>query len=750
MSMEHPPIAPVPGGGPQPQQPYNRRHVVGHAVSRYGGRIVLSTLLGMLAGLLVTVAVRETIRPEFAARADLVVQPSAGEAHILNAADNAPLFTYTPEQLIADTSKRVLAEQTARALVQTHIATRAPMSGLVGEAAILAQAKELQDRLHLSPIPDSRGVRIEVKSCDTQHEANQTAEFAARVFLDVTRQLRLEQARTEREHLDKQIAHLGERLTEAERAVWEFQQKAGFKSATKRYGEMSAKKQELQEIRVTKQTITAKLDELTTELGRIHEKLPEALSQPTDEVVTRLFNALDELLTERRERSAVYQPQHPDMKILEEKIQEQQQVIRDTIRDLDQETTGGSNLWQQRQQLFRQQVEQRMRLASLDNREASLRKMLDELVADLPDQPGEHLEYQRLAAAKKTIGKNLECAIERKWRLTNIPGDAPGPVARYNTVRAHTTPRPMAGHSWINVGIGGAAGLVLALGACVITAANDTTVRTAADVAASVNLEVLGAIPKMRFGPARGLFKRRRATCVPTGNEEQLDACVVTRHAPESPIAQAYRALRTNFQFATVNKKAKTVMVTSAAPGEGKTTTVMNLAVAMAAQGMRVLVVDTDLRQPNVHRVLRMERGPGLADVLREGRDPSDVIRTARVENLWVVSAGALPPNPAALIDSPRMSEVLERFRAEFDCVICDAASVLVVTDPALLADKVDTCLLVCAAGFTQRAVLRRATKLLQTARGTVAGVVLNNLETIPRHDGYYGFEEDAGARRPE
>ncbi len=749
MPMEHPPIAPVPGAGPLPQQPHKRWHVVGRALRRYWGRILLSTLLGMLAALLVTVAARETLRPGFAAQADLVVQPSACEEHIVNPADEAPLFTFAPEQLIGNTSKRALAGQTARALVQTHIGTRAPMSGLVGEEAILARAKELKDRIHLAPMPDSRGVRIEVNNCDTQHEANQIAEFAARVFLDITRQLQREHARTERERLDKQIARLGERLTEAEQAVWEFQQKAGFRSTTKLYDEMSAKKQELQEIRVTKQGITAKLDQLTNQLARTREQLPEALSQPTDEVVTRLFNALDKLLKERRERSAVYQPQHPDMKILEEKIQEQQQVIRDTIRDLDQGTAGGSNLWQQRQQLYRQQVELRMRLASLENRETSLRKMLDKGAADLPDQAGKNLEYQRLAAAKQTISKNLERALERKWRLVNIPDDAPGPAARYNTVRAHTAPRGMAGHGGINVGIGGLAGLLLALGTCVITAANDTTVRTTADVAASVNLEVLGAIPKMRFGPARGLFKRSRANCVPTGNEEQMDLCVVTRHAPESPVATAYRTLRTNFQFATVNKKVKTVMVTSAAPGEGKTTTVMNLAVVMAAQGMRVLVVDTDLRQPNMHRVLRMERGLGLADVLREGLDPSDVLRTTRVENLWMVSAGAMPPNPAALIGSLRMTELLEHYSAAFDCVICDAASVLVVTDPARLADKVDTCLLVCAAGFTQRAVLRRATKLLHTARGTVAGVVLNNLETMPRHDGYYGFAEDTGARHP-
>jgi capsular exopolysaccharide synthesis family protein len=161
-------------------------------------------------------------------------------------------------------------------------------------------------------------------------------------------------------------------------------------------------------------------------------------------------------------------------------------------------------------------------------------------------------------------------------------------------------------------------------------------------------------------------------------------------------------------------------------------------------------VVDTDLRRPNVHRVLRMERGPGLADVLREGLDLDMVIRPTRVENLWVISAGRVPPNPSELIGSERMAEVMHTLRGQFDLVICDAPSVLVVTDPVLLATKIDTCLLVCAAGFARRETVSRASKLLSTAKGRIAGVVLNNLETTRRnyYYYYYYYEEGGGAVR--
>jgi capsular exopolysaccharide synthesis family protein len=252
----------------------------------------------------------------------------------------------------------------------------------------------------------------------------------------------------------------------------------------------------------------------------------------------------------------------------------------------------------------------------------------------------------------------------------------------------------------------------------------------------------------MRFGkPRKG---RSQGNYIAVTDEEQIDACIVTHYDPKSPVSEAYRTLRTNFQFATIQQKPKTLMVTSSVPGEGKTTTAVNMAVTLADSGMRVLLIDTDLRRPHVHHVLKMERGPGLADVLREGLDPREVIRPTRVENLWIISSGRVPPNPSELIGSTRMERLMGQLGGEFDIVICDAPSILVVTDPVLLATHVDSVIMVISANNARRETIVRAKKLLETAKAHVAGVVLNGLEATRRHYYYYYYyyEDSRSPRR--
>src|SRR5262249_10874276 len=129
-----------------------------------------------------------------------------------------------------------------------------------------------------------------------------------------------------------------------------------------------------------------------------------------------------------------------------------------------------------------------------------------------------------------------------------------------------------------------------------------------------------------------------------------------------------------------------------------------------------VLIVDTDLRRPQVHRVLRMERGPGLSDVLRHGIDYHAVIRKTRIDRLSIISSGRVPPNPSELIGSKGMLDVMHQLGQEFDLVICDAPSVLVVTDPVLLATQVDTAIMVVSTNNARRETVVRATELLSTA----------------------------------
>jgi len=208
----------------------------------------------------------------------------------------------------------------------------------------------------------------------------------------------------------------------------------------------------------------------------------------------------------------------------------------------------------------------------------------------------------------------------------------------------------------------------------------------------------------------------------------RLPAGLITLHAPRSPVAEAYRTLRTNIQFSSLDTELRTLLVTSAGPSEGKSTTLANLAVVMAESGSRVLAVDCDLRRSSLHLLFGLDNTRGLTNViLEEGTGPLPLQDTT-VPNLQVLTSGPLPPNPSELLASRRMARVLELLREAAEMVLLDAPPVVAVTDAAILASRVDGVLLVIEAGTTRRDLARRARAQLEKVNARVLGVVLNNV----------------------
>lgn len=195
---------------------------------------------------------------------------------------------------------------------------------------------------------------------------------------------------------------------------------------------------------------------------------------------------------------------------------------------------------------------------------------------------------------------------------------------------------------------------------------------------------------------------------------------------PKSAFAEAYRTLRTNIRYSTVNRELRTLMITSSAAGEGKTTTAANLALAMAQEGQRVLLIDGDLRHPSLHRFFSISNEVGLTDLLIRTQETGAVIRRFPKAGLDVITAGGLPPNPAELLGSERMGELLRQFHGEYDIVLLDSPPILPVTDGQLLSRLVDGVLLVLRAGEVRREHAKKAKHLLDHVGANVIGAVLN------------------------
>lgn len=214
---------------------------------------------------------------------------------------------------------------------------------------------------------------------------------------------------------------------------------------------------------------------------------------------------------------------------------------------------------------------------------------------------------------------------------------------------------------------------------------------------------------------------------------------LITVSEPRSPISEAYRTLRTNLDFASLDQALKTLVVTSAGVGEGKSTTLANLAIVSAQAGRKVILVDADLRRPTLHQVFGLDNETGLTTVMMDDEALAlPPLQSTGLENLNVLTSGVLPPNPADLLGSRRMEEVIAALAKQADQVFFDTPPVVAVTDAAVLATKVDGVLLVISAGKTRREQARIAVQRLEQINARLVGTVLTNVQMGPGFTGYY------------
>lgn len=226
--------------------------------------------------------------------------------------------------------------------------------------------------------------------------------------------------------------------------------------------------------------------------------------------------------------------------------------------------------------------------------------------------------------------------------------------------------------------------------------------------------------------------------------EDRL-ATLITVSNPRSPISEAYRTLRTNLEFTSLDKPIRSMVVTSASPEEGKSTTLANLAVVIAQAGKKVILVDCDLRRPSLHQIFDTRSTPGFTDTMRDDALMNQPpLQETGVPNLWLLPSGTIPPNPAELLASRRMSEVITALQRHAEMILFDAPPVIAVTDAAVLSSKVDAVLLVISAGKTKREHAKKAKALLDKVNARLIGAVLNNVKGETSLYQYYASGEKA------
>ncbi len=226
-------------------------------------------------------------------------------------------------------------------------------------------------------------------------------------------------------------------------------------------------------------------------------------------------------------------------------------------------------------------------------------------------------------------------------------------------------------------------------------------------------------------------------------NPEQVALVAVTH--PHDPVAENYRAIRTNLLFNSLQRKLQSIVVTSAIPGEGKTSTSCNLAVTMAQAGNRVVLVDADFRRPSLHKIFH-KPAVGLGNLFLQNRPEDELIVSTNVQNLWLVCSGPTPPNPSELLGSERMTDVIAGLREQADVVIFDTPPIGAVTDAVVLAAQCDGVIMVVERGRTDVASINRATEKLESVHANMLGVVLNRVRAGDGDYSYYQYYSKAAS----
>lgn len=463
-------------------------------------------------------------------------------------------------------------------------------------------------------------------------------------------------------------------------------------------------------------------------------QLPEAFA---DQKTNTLQTELGKLKVIEAELSVKYGPENPQLVQVQSKIKSLTDQIKEARGTLEEK--------------LKADYERAMR------DERSLKSALDRAKAEAVQQNQASIQYdilnQEVETAKSLYNDFLQKTKQAELQLAE----------QYNNLRviepAAIPTSPIGPQRLRTILIGLLVSLLGALGLAFFLEYLDNTVKSVEDIGRVVQLPTLAVIPSITTITQRAMATRRKEGAAITealtntqGIELDTEPGRLTKLVTLdqlSSVVEAYRMLRTSVLLSTAGKPPKTILFTSGQPGEGKTTTAINTAISLSQLGASVLLIDADLRRPTVHRVFKMNQPQGLSTYLSRQVEVDPLIHKLWVPNLSVLPCGPIPPNPAELISSERMKEVLKSLSEKYDHVLIDSPPLINVTDPVILSTMVDGVILVVQAGRSTRDIVRRARHELSSVGAKIFGVVLNNLDI--KREGYgnyptythYGYNSD-------
>lgn len=624
-------------------------------------------------------------------------------------------------------SSRLIAERVVERLGLAHDPSFLDDPSSVGadwpglEAPVAAEL--LRSRLTVEAVPSTRLVAIRVRDRDPER-ASLIANTIADCFIDKTIEDRMASTVTSLEWLGEQLDTLRGELDESEQGLHAFKQAHSILSVSMedRQNLVASQLEHFSEALNTARTERIELRARLARLRMLQGADVEANGggQGFEEFATisAIQTQLHTQLAEHEALTLRYGPQHP-------RIVESQQRL-DVLR-----------------QQLREEIEGIVRAAEADLREATEVEAGLQSAIDDANRAGLELnlleiEYTQLSRTRENNEKLYGIVLERTTQtdLTRMLRTTHVRIVD----RALAPETPVSPRVLVNLGVGGGVGLLLGIALALLLGRLDRRIKDAKDVE-DEGLPLLGIVPVINAAVEEpGSVKRRGATPAPNSQPD-----LVAHTHPMSAVAENCRSIRTNLMFAG-EAPLKAFAVSSANPQEGKTTVTANLAISIAQSGKRVLVVDTDLRRPRVHKAFGVSGKRGLTSIIVGEGTIDDSVQHTSVPNVDVLPCGPIPPNPAELLHRERFHQFRVEAAAKYDLVLYDSPPLSAVSDAAVLAPQLDGVLIVVRAGRTTRDAIRGALRQLRDVNAHVIGGVLNGLD--PRAHGagpYYYYSAGRG-----
>jgi succinoglycan biosynthesis transport protein ExoP len=574
----------------------------------------------------------------------------------------------------------------------------------------------LMSRVSVDPVGQSQLARVRVED-PRPERAVRLSIAVARAYRDINLERKIRESTRALQTLKAQLEELGKALEASENKLVEFKREYGILTVSLA-DRQNVVTQDLLAFAAALAKSEAELVELRAKLEQARQPDPARRAvelqrlEAEDKVLGLLLETRAKLRQERSDLLAQYLERHPKVLALERKSDWIEKAIRArrkaAERQVEQRLKAEVNLLKRQVAVADRSFQGYKRLVQRANAQAQ----------KFSQREKDYLQLQRVVEQNRQI----HALVSKRYKEVELAREVQNNnVSILDEARQATLVRPRLLYSVVfAAGLGGLASLAMLF----LLNLLDKTIKNQEDIEQVLGLTFLGVIPSVRD----------------ESGQKVKNPDLYVHEYPQSTMAELCRSVRTNILFMAPDRKLKTLLVTSAAPLEGKTTVALSLGISMAQAGGRVALVSSDMRRPRIHEPFGLNNGKGISNWIVGEAELDEILQPTSVPNLSLLTCGPLPPNPAEILQAEKFHSLVEELESRFDRILFDSPPVGAVTDPLILGASVDGVILVVRAGSTTKDMVRHSFKKLQAVNAQVLGCVVNHLDLNKKSYGYYYY----------